>query len=866
MHEFKQTNRTLFLFLALLSLVFCTCLSSCGGGEGEVASILTNEDPQIISTDGSGDVNNIFPFTVGNTWGYHVITYETGQQAVDYTEAIKVSGTKLVGTNTAFVLTSLNVDNPGESGEEYFLKNNAAIYYLGDNSPTTSFPITPYPVIKFPVLQDGSFVQVNKAGIDYGKDLDGDGHNDSLAIYSKVTVAGYESVTVDAGTFENCARLVTSITETLTASRDQRQAVVNATISEWYAPGLGLVKRHAEYGYADWSKVTDYSLAFYAVEGRKSDTTSPTILSVRPNAGATLGAVSSVQAVFSEDIDSTSINATTFVLTDADNRPIPGAVSYIDKTATFTPAEPLTAGIYTATLTTSIQDKMANPLAANYSWSFTQDNTAPYIVVTSPPNGAVNIPISTAISATLNEALAGYSIDYHSFTVKDNNNNEVFGRVSYSNNVATVTPYIDLAWDTTYTATITTAVTDTAGNSLANSYSWSFSTPRGQFLSPINLTTDSTPQAVAIGDVNGDGLNDVAVVTSLYNNHTARDGKVQVFLQNVAGGLDPPIIYATSGTFANSPQTVAIGDVNHDGRNDVVAGNSGKDIEVFLQNAAGRLDPGVTHPTSDSDKVRIADLNNDGFQDVVGIGPGNNSVSIWFQNGNGILKAPVSYYVTHTGWDDLEVGDVNNDGLKDIVVMSGKSPSGVSVLTQSPDGAFNPAVGYPAISPWGIAVGDLNGDNKKDLVVTTVGEQYGSQISMFLQNAQGTFSLPNLYDSYNASSAIEIADINYDGRNDIIVLHNGYSTIGVYQQSADGTFQSEERYRAPSQNFNPQALAAGDINGDGLTDIAVGDSNGMLTILYHKPALSLGNAIARKAAATKKSAIPAFKGVSLRKF
>ncbi|HLO27016.1 MAG TPA: VCBS repeat-containing protein [Geobacteraceae bacterium] len=81
-----------------------------------------------------------------------------------------------------------------------------------------------------------------------------------------------------------------------------------------------------------------------------------------------------------------------------------------------------------------------------------------------------------------------------------------------------------------------------------------------------------------------------------------------------------------------------------------------------------------------------------------------------------------------------------------------------------------------------------------------------------------------------------------DGRNDIIVLHNGYATIGVYMQSSDGTFQSEERYR----HFNPQAMAVGDINGDGLNDVAAVDSNGGLTILYHKPALSAGSATARK--------------------
>ena len=66
--------------------------------------------------------------------------------------------------------------------------------------------------------------------------------------------------------------------------------------------------------------------------------------------------------------------------------------------------------------------------------------------------------------------------------------------------------------------------------------------------------------------------------------------------------------------------TVAIGDINNDGRNDVVVGNSGLNIEVFLQNSNGGLNPSVKYPTVDSDKIKIGDFNNDGLLDVVGIG------------------------------------------------------------------------------------------------------------------------------------------------------------------------------------------------------------------------------------------------------
>jgi len=866
----KCHSREIFPIIALSVLLITGC---GGGGGGDAGSASTGENPQLILTDGPGDVNNIFPLTVGNRWGYHVTGYETGQPAVDYTQEITVSGTKQVDSNTAFVLTSFNIDNPGGVGEEYFFKNKAAVYYLGDNALSIPLPITPYPIIKFPEVQNGSFLQVNKSGIDYGTDVDGDGRNESLAIHSNVTVAGYESVTVDTGTLGNCARLVTTITETLTSSRDRRQAEVSVTVSEWYAPGIGLVKRHAEYGYPGWSRVTDYSLKYYSVEGRKSDTTPPAVATVQPSAGSTLGAVASVRVVFSEDVDPASINTSSLVLSDAAGRPVPGDVSYLNKTATFIPASSLTAGTYTATVTTLVQDKMANLLAANYSWSFTLDRTAPYLITTSPSNGVVNLPVTSVISATFSEPLSGYSIDYRSFTVTDNNNNGITGQVSYSNNVATFTPVYDLAWDTTYTATVTTAVRDVVGNPLASSYTWSFSTPRGLFLSPITLATGSSfPQAVAIGDVNGDGRKDVIVVNSFYND-SAHDGKVLAYLQNVAGGLDQPVVYSTSGTFGNPPQTVAIEDINHDGRNDVVIGNSGKNIEVFLQNVSGGLDPGVPYATSDSNKIRITDLNNDGLADIVGIGPGNNSVSIWYQGGNGALNAPVSYSATHTGRDDLDVGDVNNDGLSDIIVMNGGQGSlgrgqGISVLTQKPDGTFNPAVDSAGsfIFPGGVAVGDITGDNRKDVVMTYGGNWPGSNIAVYSQNSSGTLNSQNSFDSYDSPAAVEIADVDGDGRNDIIVLHNGWAAAGVYSDLADGTLQAEDRYRMSVSNSNPQAMAVGDINGDGLTDIAALEINGALTILYHKPTPSPGKAIAQKATAVKGISSQSFKGVRLRRY
>ncbi|MRR18388.1 MAG: VCBS repeat-containing protein, partial [Deltaproteobacteria bacterium] len=191
------------------------------------------------------------------------------------------------------------------------------------------------------------------------------------------------------------------------------------------------------------------------------------------------------------------------------------------------------------------------------------------------------------------------------------------------------------------------------------------------FQNYVAVATDSWPEALAIGDVNNDGRNDV-VMTTWYANDAVNDFKLFVFLQNANGTLAAPIKYATSAAYTRRPSTIGIGDVNHDGRSDVVIGCSGFGVEVFLQNNAGTLNGGVLYASADSDKIKITDLNNDGLADVVGIGWGTNTASVWLQNNAGALQTPAVYSVTHGGDDDLEGGDVNHDGVTDGVGMSGQ--------------------------------------------------------------------------------------------------------------------------------------------------------------------------------------------------
>ena len=373
--------------------------------------------------------------------------------------------------------------------------------------------------------------------------------------------------------------------------------------------------------------------------------------------------------------------------------------------------------------------------------------------------------------------------------------------------------------------------------------------PANLFRSYVTFPTGSWPEAVAIGDVNGDGRNDVVLVTSDYND-PANDYCIFVFLQNQAGDLDPPVKYPTHGTYIYRPETIDIGDINNDGRADVVIGNGGLNIEVFLQNDMGGLNTSIIYPTPNSYSIKISDINNDGLLEVVGIGYGpcfdgfpNVCVDIFSQNLVGGLGQPVTYYAAHAPFGEVDVGDINNDGLPDIAVMSGSGflPS-LATLIQTSDGSFSNPIYYHLSYELasGEAIGDVNGDGLKDLVVTNERNSPNSKIHIFTQNPSGMLNPAVSYDSYDCAEAIVIADVDNDGRQDIIVAHGGWFRLGVYLQSSNGTLLPEELYRIPYvTHYNLQGLAVGDINGDGFNDVVIAnhaserDVSG-LVVIYHR--------------------------------
>jgi hypothetical protein len=377
-----------------------------------------------------------------------------------------------------------------------------------------------------------------------------------------------------------------------------------------------------------------------------------------------------------------------------------------------------------------------------------------------------------------------------------------------------VTLYTTGTWDVT--------ATDTANRSIAGTATVHVSGPSIRFAPAVNYPVGATPQSVTVGDFNGDGKPDLAVVNLL-------DGTVSVLLGNGDGTFQPRVNYAAGA----APWAVAVGDFNGDGKQDlVVANRDSNDVSVLLGNGDGTFQGARSFPAgSGPQSVAVGDFNDDGKPDLAVADHTSNTVSVLFGNGDGTFQNPVSYGVGSDPFS-VVVGDFNQDGKPDLAVANNNfgSASTVSILLNKGNGTFASAVNSSVgIGSWAVVVGDFNRDGKQDLAVANAN---GQTISILLGKGNGTFQ--NAVD-YSAGTgtlpySITVADFDHNGTLDLAVANNQNQTVSVLLGNGDGTFQSPVAFNV---GLAPVSVVAADLNRDGYADLVVANqgSNSVSVLL-----------------------------------
>jgi hypothetical protein len=222
------------------------------------------------TTLGPGDIGNYLPLTQGNIWRYQGTKSVTGQPPLNYQNNVTVTGPKVIGLVTTTVLTESNLDGQGVAQEEYLFKDLQGVNEYGNNDPSDmlSPQLVPFQVLRFPLAPNSSFTPLNKTGLNFEQDLDGDGRNETAVVTSEVSVIGVESVTVPVGLFTNALKVQSASTITVTLSSNGVKVTVTGTATQWLAPGVGPVKdTTVTQGQGSTETVTE-ELEAYVVDGQ----------------------------------------------------------------------------------------------------------------------------------------------------------------------------------------------------------------------------------------------------------------------------------------------------------------------------------------------------------------------------------------------------------------------------------------------------------------------------------------------------------------------------------------------------------------------------------------------------------------------
>jgi hypothetical protein len=332
--------------------------------------------------------------------------------------------------------------------------------------------------------------------------------------------------------------------------------------------------------------------------------------------------------------------------------------------------------------------------------------------------------------------------------------------------------------------------------------------------SPRNYTTGKGPFSVATGDLNGDGSLDLA--TANYS------GTVSVLLNQGDGSFRPKLDLRITTTTAVD-RGVTIGDVNGDGKPDLVTANysSPYTVSVFVNRGDGSFQDKVDYETGRfPSSVAIGDLNGDSKPDLITANQYGNSASVLLNKGDGSFQARRTYR-TGFGAAQVAIADLNGDDKPDFATAN-RLGGTVSVLLNRGDGSFQARIDYRTASinsgPESVAIGDLDGDGDPDLATANGGT---NTVSVFINRGDGSFRARPYFLTKLWPRSIALGDLNRDGKRDLVVANDQSHTVSVFINKGGARFQPTIDYRTERW---PVSVVVDDLDGDGKLDVATANS------------------------------------------
>ncbi|MCO6455599.1 MAG: VCBS repeat-containing protein [Pirellulaceae bacterium] len=345
----------------------------------------------------------------------------------------------------------------------------------------------------------------------------------------------------------------------------------------------------------------------------------------------------------------------------------------------------------------------------------------------------------------------------------------------------------------------------------------------GRFAQPLRVDVGFNVSAVTLADVNGDGALDLVAATS----SNGVDRRVSVRLNDGAGGFPNQV----STLDSNAAPMLRVADFNRDGVADLVTSAGPNGIRMLLGNGDGTFAAGqnvAIGGTPNNSQFDVGDINGDGFLDLVSSLFAGSAVSLVLGNGDGTFAAPVLLDTTTPAGAEVRavaVTDVDGNGSNDVVaaltgrVMLVFRNDGVGGFDRADFPLTNPGDANVA-APRTMQLNDLNGDGLPDALVLHEGG-----VQLLRNQGGGDFSTPTTLRVGNRPSAMALGDLNQDGSLDLVSVDVQGQSVGYFLGTGDGTFQQPPTF-ASTQGVDRDGvpLASDDFNRDGLPDLVVGNT------------------------------------------
>ena len=354
-----------------------------------------------------------------------------------------------------------------------------------------------------------------------------------------------------------------------------------------------------------------------------------------------------------------------------------------------------------------------------------------------------------------------------------------------------------------------TTITLASSSSIAESGAWGNYTLSGT-VTEIGGTNPLTGSISFLDTSNGNGVLDARAV----------------------GGNVPGLAWPNSLPLATDTpsRAVAVGDFNGDGIQDLaaIAGGPLSPLVIWLGNPDGSFTaaPAPAILAYTFGPIIVADLNADGKPDLAILNGDSNTVSVLLGNGDGTFTVSTTTSSVGANPNELITSDFNGDGILDLAVTA-QSSNALTILLGNGDGSFMPSSAGPIAasqSPYTIVAGDFNRDGNADLAAADL---YDDTISIWLGKGDGTFGPASSIHSGSNGAPLAAADFNGDGRLDLVVgvaaTASIPDSITIVAGNGDGTFTSA----AAGQPVDSRAITSfqiGDFNGDGVPDVAMVDA------------------------------------------